>query len=36
MEIKLTETTVGFNLNIVYKMGKVKNSLKFVGQKTKN
>jgi hypothetical protein len=35
MEIKLTATTADFNLNMVEQMGKVRNTLKFVGQKTK-
>jgi hypothetical protein len=33
VEIKLRETTANFNLNKVG-LGKVKNTLKFVGQKT--
>jgi len=34
MEIKLRETTADFNLNMVGLMGKVRNTSKFVGQKT--
>jgi hypothetical protein len=34
MEINLRETTADFNLIMVEQMGKVKNTLKFVGQKT--
>ena len=34
MEIKLRETTADLNLNMVGRLGKVTNTLKFVGQKT--
>jgi hypothetical protein len=34
MEIKLRETIAYFNLNVVGQLGKVRNTLKFVGQKT--